>query len=189
MNSPRNPSLIIASGFPCGRSRRGFSLVELVIVIVIIGVIAAIAVPRIASGGRGATEAALVADLKILRHAIELYAAEHDGMFPGAATDGDGNGAKTAGATVSQLTRYSSQTGLVSDTFDATFRFGSYLLKIPPISVGPNEGDDSVVIDGGNSPPLVTGGPEGWVYNPNTGQIVANTDAANAAGLRTYDEY
>ena len=180
---------VVATGCHHPFNRRGFSLVELVIVILIIGVIAAIAVPRIASGGRGATEAALVADLKVLRHAIEIYAAEHDGQFPGAAADGGGNGPGTAGAFASQLTKYSSDSGLVSDTFDTTFRFGPYLVKIPPISVGPNKGDYTVAIDQVNSPPLVTGGTEAWAYNPDIGQIIANTDDADMAGLRAYDEY
>ena len=62
---------------------RAFSLVELVIVVVIIGVIAAIAVPRISRGAKGAGESAVRMSLTGMRNAIDMYAAEHGGAWPG----------------------------------------------------------------------------------------------------------
>jgi len=174
------------------RSRaRGFSLVELVIVIVIIGVIAAIAIPRMSRGAKGAGEAALVGNLAVLRNAIELYAIEHNNTFPGAKEDADGNLANSAGAFLSQLTKYSNEDGEVSDTKDATHPFGPYLRKgIPAAPVGINKGKDTVLIDTTNSPPSVnTVGGEGWVYNPSTGDIIVNSDANNDAGTKTYNLY
>src|SRR5436853_7899918 len=65
---------------------RGFSLIELVIVVVIIAIIGAIAIPRLSRGAAGAADSALVGNLRILRSAVDLYASEHGGTFPGAAT-------------------------------------------------------------------------------------------------------
>ena len=79
-----------------------FSLVELVIVLVIIGVIAAIAVPRITRGATKAGATALMADLAVLRCAIEYYRAEHEGSFP------------TTNQFVDQMTMFSNTAG---DTF------------------------------------------------------------------------
>jgi prepilin-type N-terminal cleavage/methylation domain-containing protein len=63
---------------------RAFSLIELVIVIVIIGIIAAIAIPRVSRGASNAGEAALKADLRVLRNAIEQCRAHRaDGSYPG----------------------------------------------------------------------------------------------------------
>ena len=94
------------------RGRLGFSLVELIIVIVIIGVLAAIAIPRISRGSRGAGESALVANLAILRNALELYSSEHNSDYPGAKTDGtNGVGADSM---VTQLTKYSSEVRKIS---------------------------------------------------------------------------
>jgi hypothetical protein len=45
------------------------------------------------------------------------------------------------------------------------------------------------VIDATNSPPLVTAALKAWVYNPVTGEIIANSDDANFDGSRAYDEY
>ncbi len=46
-----------------------------------------------------------------------------------------------------------------------------------------------MAIDAVDSPPLVVSGTDGWVYNPNTGEIIANSDDANLDGTRAYDEY
>ncbi len=170
-------------------TRPAFSLVELVIVVVIIGIIAVIAIPRLASGVRGSTESALKKDLGVLRTAIDMYAAEHHGVFAGAMADGAGGVANSPEAFISQLTKCSDENGNVADACDAAHTFGPYLQKIPPLPVGANQNSTTVAIDLTNSPPIVTVGTEGWVYNPETGQIIANSDDPNEAGTRTYDEY
>ena len=68
--------------------RRAFSLIELVIVVVIIGVLAAIAIPRMSSGADGAKDNAVKANLAVLRQAIELHKAEND-AYPAQATFAD----------------------------------------------------------------------------------------------------
>ncbi len=181
---------------PHGRRRAAFpiaicafSLVELVIVVVIIGMIAAIAVPRISGGAAASNESALKADLTALRNVIDQYAAEHNNTFPGAAVDGVGGTVNSALAFINQLTSFSNARGKVSSTADPGYRFGPSLRRIPPLPVGDNRNSMEVAIDTANSPPVVTTGPEGWVYNPLTGEIIANSDQANRNNTRAYDEY
>ncbi len=167
----------------------GFSLVEMIIVVVIIGIIAAIAVPRLSSGARGADESALIGDLSAMRRSIDIYAAEHGGKFPGAKPDGGSGAANSVTAFITQMTKYTNGGGRVSDIRDGGHVYGPYLRTIPPIPVGPNKGNTTIAIDKDNSPPLVTASTGGWVYNPTTGEIIANCDKANMAGTRAYDEY
>jgi type IV pilus assembly protein PilA len=56
-----------------GRSRRGFTLIELLVVVVIIGVLAAIAVPKFQSTKGKANAASLKSDLRNLATAQEAY--------------------------------------------------------------------------------------------------------------------
>lgn len=186
----QNPKSIQNPSDPHMRNvRSAFSLVELVIAVVIIGIIAAIAIPRISSAVSRTGENSLMADLSSLRRAIDTYAAEHNGVFPGANADGASGAANSPAAFNSQLTMYSSETGVVSATKDAGHSFGPYLRMIPPLPVGDSKGSNTVAIDTTNSPPLATGGGEGWVYNPLTGEIIANSDDANLENTRAYDEY
>jgi len=60
-----------------GHAKRGFTLIELLIVVVIIGIIAAIAVPKFQSTKGKANAAALRADLRNLASAQEAYFHEH----------------------------------------------------------------------------------------------------------------
>jgi len=172
------------------RQRRAFSLVELVIVIVIIGIVAAIAVPRISRGAKGANESAVRGDLAALRAAVDLYGAEHNGLFPGK-NKNDGTSGGTASDMVDQLTKHSDINGKTGAYAPGSgIIYGPYLRNgIPPLPVGANAGSTDVLFDSTNSPPVVseTSG-EGWVYNPNTGEIRANTVATDEAG-DNYSDY
>ncbi len=159
--------------------RIGFSLVELVIVVVIIGVIAAIAVPRISRGAKGAGESALRGNLASLRNAIDMYAAEHGGTWPGA----DG----LEQTLIDQLTKKTNLAG-APDAADATF--GPYLRRgFPPVPVGPNAGKAKGVIMTDAAPAVAEAqDTKGWVYNYKTGEIIANTDDQDESEVG-YDTY
>ena len=65
-----------------GTHTRAFSLLELVIAVAIIAIIAAIGIPRLSRGTKGAADSALSGNLAMLRNAIDIYAAEHTGIYP-----------------------------------------------------------------------------------------------------------
>ncbi len=137
----------------------GFSLIELVIVVVIIAIIGAIAIPRMSRGAAGASDSALVGDLAVLRNAIDLYATEHGGTFPAAATF------------VAQMTMFSDANGVTSATKTSTAIYGPYLRKVPPLPLGVNK-NSSGVADASSATIGAAG--SGWYYNATTGQVQAN---------------
>lgn len=152
------------------KSSKGFSLLELVIVVVIIGIIGAIAIPRMSRGSAGAADAALTGNLAIMRSAIDLFAAEHDGAFPSAAN------------AEAELTTYTDAAEDAQPTRDATHIFGPYLRKVPPLPVGDNKGNTGIA--------AVDGVGVGWIYNETTGDITANCDATELdASDKPYNTY
>jgi len=168
---------------------RGFSLVELVIVIVILGVIAAIAIPRISSGSKNAGEAALRANLQSIRNAIDWYYGEHHNTFPGANGDGT-NAAGTQEAFLSQLLAYSDASGNTSTTKDAAHPYGPYLRSpFPKLPVGQKAGNGNILVSNTTDPlaPDVSQD-AGWVYSTATGQFIANC-AATEVGADSVPYY
>lgn len=140
-----------------GRARAGggFSLIEVVLVIVILGVIAAIAIPKLGRGSQGSADAALARDLQVLQKAIDLYAAEHNGAFP------------QPSLVDRQLTSYTDVSGTVSASNASPFRFGPYLRKVPAVPTGPNKGSSGIA----GAPGIGVG----WIYDGAEGTIAANT--------------
>jgi len=60
------------------RNQKGFTLIELMIVIAIIGILAAIAIPQFASYRAKSYNTASVSDIRNLRTDLEAYYAEWD---------------------------------------------------------------------------------------------------------------
>lgn len=62
--------------------RRGFTLLEVLLVLVILGVIAALVVPRLIGSQERALKMATETGIKETEAKVELYAIEHDATYP-----------------------------------------------------------------------------------------------------------
>lgn len=162
----------------------GFTLIEILIVVIILGVLSAIAIPQFAGSSDDAKQAALSANRTQLRKAVELYYHQHNGNYPGAKHHTTGAATTTAAAAessfVKQLTFFTSRDGVASTVKDGTYKYGPYLKTGVPAN--PYNGLDSIKCDitTENISEAATDGTTGWKLFVRTGRLLAN-DFASAS--------
>src|SRR3972149_5345617 len=64
-------------------NKKGFTLVELLVVVIILAILAAVVIPQLRSSSQDAKLSALDSDLSTARSAIELYYHQHNSSYPG----------------------------------------------------------------------------------------------------------
>ena len=126
--------------------RKGFTLVELVVVILVMGIVAAVAAPKMFDTANDARESSTKHSLTVVRNAIELYRT-NTGKYPGEA----------------------GETDLKSDLVP-------YLQGPFPVShMNGNDNTGSVTVTH-TGDPLSYGGTTDWKYDSESGQFIANHD-------------
>ena len=135
------------------KSRKGFTLVEILIVVIILGILAAIVIPQFTNASNDARSSNLRSQLQTLRSQIELYKLQHLDQPP------------TSEATFwTQMTTKTDNLGAASAAATAV---GPYMQQ-PAVNPLNNSSTVATAAAAG----------VGWVYTPATGQI----RAVNAAG-------
>ncbi|MEO0586495.1 MAG: prepilin-type N-terminal cleavage/methylation domain-containing protein [Planctomycetota bacterium] len=154
--------------------RNGFTLVEILIVVVILGILAAIVIPQFTSASESAKASSLTTQLQSIRSQLELYQINHNGNYP--LTGVTATGGTGAATQWSALTEITDQFGAVSATGD----YGPYLQKAPANPFTATANNTAVADEGGTADATVA-----WHYNATTGEIwaVLPVATANDTGL------
>ena len=136
------------------RFARGFTLIEILIVVIILGILAAIVIPQFTNATTSSKMSGVQTTAQSLRGAVQLYYYQHNDTLPPAATfwtqmmtQTDANGAAYVVG--------SSTTG----------PFGPHMQSIPQNLLN----SSSVVIDANVAPGGQTAATCGWEYDYNSG--------------------
>ena len=165
------------------KKQSGFTLIEILIVVILLGILATIIIPKFTDLSQDSKEAVLKTNLSNWRDAIALYYIQHDLTYPGAVkTDGSGDPTADADeariANREQLKKYTNKAGDVSKILDrANYPLGPYYpLGLPrnPLRIGTGPGVKVVFL----ATPIDEAQIDdttGFIYNPVTGEVRANT--------------
>ena len=133
--------------------KQGFTLVEIMIVIVIIAVLAAAIIPQFTDSTNDARESTARFNLQTLRGQLEVYRAQHLGQYP---------------PTLADLARRTN----ADHTITGTPTLGPYCFEIPSDAV-----TDTSTVTASTANPIggtIAGTAGGWIYNATTGELRIN---------------
>jgi prepilin-type N-terminal cleavage/methylation domain-containing protein len=170
--------------YACRRPAGAFTLVEILIVVMILAILAAIVVPHVSSASHQARENALRDDVRYLRMQIVVYKAQHHELPPAYPTTG-ATGTPTEALFEQQMTMYTDETGATSATPSNTYKFGPYLSNMPVNPV--NHKTTFLIIGNGVAMPAPTGS-YGWIYKPETEEILPDVVGSDMSGI-LYSNY
>lgn len=163
---------------------RAFTMVEIMIVVVLLGVLAAIVIPGIAKSGTAARESVLASDLSLLRRFALIYKSQHLEVAPGY-PNGNTAAAPTNDAFREQATLSSNRGGQTAAQGTSGFDYGPYLSKMP---ANPFNGLDTVqMLANGQAFPAAADDSDGWICKPETGEIRPDNTGTNDNGMAYYD--
>ena len=142
------------------KGARAFTLVEILIVVVLLAILAAIVLPNVSKGTAMAKESALASDLSLLRRFMVLYKSQHQEVSPGY-PNGDAGAVPTDQAFRDQATLSSNTNGQTAAIGTPGFKYGPYLSKMPRNPF--NNLDTIEMVGNGADFPIVPDGVHGWI--------------------------
>ncbi len=162
------------------QEQAGFTLIEMLIVVILLGILAMLIIPQISVSTSDANLNTLKSNLTSMRNAMELYYHQHNQVYPGAVLETDGTTATTnitaPGAFSAQLTQYSDINGQVSTTKVGNFIYGPYL-KSTALPTNPYNNLATLACDVGVTDitdRTVIAPETAWAMHPTTGVFFAN---------------
>ncbi len=140
------------------KAKKGFTLVEILIVVVILGILAAIVIPQFTGASTEAKLSSLVSDLQSMRSQVELYKLQHNEGIPTWTLAADPG----TGEMVNGLTGTTDVYGALATAGDPN-TYGPYLMKMP---LNQFNNLDTIDVDG-----TIGDSSAGWEYRSLDGMI------------------
>lgn len=166
------------------KNRCGFTLVEILVVVIILGVLAAIVIPQVSTASTAARASMLADDMHTARTQTEVFKGQHLGVPPGY-PDLDQGQPPTEQAFLDHMTQATTAEGDVAAPGTAGYRYGPYMTPFP---TNPINGLATVqIIPDGQDMPAAADDSHGWVFKPATMTLRADATGTDAANRSYYD--
>ncbi|HSU69646.1 MAG TPA: prepilin-type N-terminal cleavage/methylation domain-containing protein [Tepidisphaeraceae bacterium] len=154
-------------------TKKGFTLIEILIVVIILGILAAIVIPQFSNASTAAKASSLATAGQTLRSQVAYYKLQHNDVLPG--TSGTGSSASFDAAKFwTDMTTQTDATGAayVAGT-SLTGPFGPYMQSVPLNNINAASTVVNATLMPGSTATSVCGWEYDWgtAANPGTGRI------------------
>jgi general secretion pathway protein G len=156
-----------------------FTLMEIIIVVVVVGLLATVVIPQFTSDKKQASQIVLKDDLQYLRTQIAVFRAQHQGISPGY-PEGYSVLAPNVRCFVDQMTEHSDINCNLSQKDSTAYPFGPYLKQLPVNPI--NNSSDVIFVPNDRAIPAPSG-TAGWIYKAQTQEIIANLAGKDDKGI------
>ena len=147
-------------------AKTGFTLVEILIVVIILGILAAIVIPQFTEASAEARVSNIMTNLQTIRSQLLLYKTQHLENYP---ADGAG---EAHDEFEDEMCSYSDNTGATNATPSASYPYGPYLQSVPSNPIG--DTNTVAVVQNGATVFSAPAADAGWWFNAVTGEFRAN---------------
>jgi general secretion pathway protein G len=158
--------------------------VEILVVVILLGILAAIIIPQFSNATQSARASMLGDDLRVMRTQIMIFQAQHNSVAPGY-PGGDVSQAPTEVAFVAHITQASKADCETAPPGTSGYPFGPYMRQMPE---NPINGKRTVLVLGNAAtfPDVPTDG-YGWVYQPSTLLFKSDATGSDEGGQAYFD--
>lgn len=164
--------------------QKAFSLVEILIVVVLLGILAAIVIPNFSNASAAARSSMLADNLRIFRTQLPVFKAQHGGVAAGY-PNGNANATPTEIAFVFHMIKASNDSLQTADPGTPGYNYGPYMRRIPE---NPVNGNNSVQMIGNDGAfPASGDNSHGWIYQPATLLFKADSPGSDNNGKVYFD--
>jgi len=163
---------------------KAFSLVEVLIVVVLLAILAAVATPKFFNATKQAKTGLLADDLRVIRSQIQVFQSQHNHVPPGY-PDCDRSQAPTEQAFVEQMTMATTADGQVAPAGTPGYDFGPYFREVPANPF--NEKSSIQIIPDDQEVPDIGDDSHGWIYKPDELIFKADSSGTDENGVRYID--
>jgi prepilin-type N-terminal cleavage/methylation domain-containing protein len=163
---------------------KGFTLVEILIVVIILGILAVMIIPQFSSATQSARASMLMDNLRVMRTQLEVFKAQHQGVpagFPG----GDSTQTPTEAVMLDQITRSSTPAGATAAINTPGYPYGPYMREMPANPI--NEKSSVRVLQASDVFPNGPADQYGWIYQPSTMMFKSDCLGKDHNGVPYFD--
>jgi type II secretory pathway pseudopilin PulG len=160
------------------RTFRAFTVVEILIVVVALGILGMVVIPQFTRASQQSKQNQLKDVIQYLRTQVDVFKAQHQDVPPGY-PQGNPILSPTPDDFTNQMTHGSDVHCNIRASGGQSYAYGPYLVAMP---INPVNGKSTVAVVGNNQGIPVPDGSTGWIYKPQTQEVIANVAGRDDSG-------